>query len=1071
MDGVVVEKSRAVDAGADAELHTMPGILPRPEGTPKALVGTKMTTDIQHGASINGGPCESTGPANGPEHRLANGHHEYTNGIHPNGIATDPADVQRKTPNAIETLMDQLPPEIEHITFGYVPFHLLMSRLVQETFVGLTEVINEMSETPVPQSLQHTPPNHLNHLTNGNADISGGNVQKKLRMLNYTSDRRAKFIKILVLLRWAQQAEAVSRIIDLNVWTQARLFEYRECVSWTGELKRMMLPLRDPNPDIRTALEVLSLGKASWLPDLGYLPPEPLSSLKLLKTLRKINTLLSIRLNLHETIPPSLREFSVASGRATFRVPEEFEVDLSIAEEDPSSQLYFIDFRFIFSPTPTEVPNGRLRDEIEGRANDVLGREGLDGLFDFLHNLTLTHKLSILRSQAHELARGYWSEQLKVETVHRSVVIQYWSNRSGGKNWIEIGLKRGQEPKTSYGLSGQRIPFIDLRWFRGGKEVTNATITMRLNHLSVGTILRQVIALHTSFTLEQMAATLRNSPLYLLGSLRLKHHSSSTEPLEACLLVQLTTAKAIKVVQEPVSGRFSILPASKLNSQTEYKLNQVVNPATDGASQLHHLRSLLSQEEADTGARTIGWEPILSLNPNSETMQKLFGAGIQHRKFFRRPNWGSNWILAFTTSPDGDTWWVIELTNAETTSNTRTMSSAIGAAQLQAAYKIRPPGTNVIEPSQEALADIDNLAAGMICQFVDTRALLSQECQHKVQMSRQEGARTRPGSLLIRNPTNFALAVMHSSSKTSLPWLEELIRLDYHGLDPTRQFAIHVASVHMQRSITGIQHLLAKVPLTAFVSATQTLPEGIKLQFLTRVGDTVISSLRSRLKAIGLLLDFASTLKSHNLSCSAASLTHLVFKYTSSSSPLTATVHFPEDAPRYITLSKRNPHLRIIDHLTEQLRSRGLSPVIGILRMTLPLLQTFGIIEAGQENAGVHILTRSDQWYQIRYSEKFPKSGFDVRLRLRRDDAMWFIPESSIKKPEGASEAFEQGLKDMTRGKGDGWWGVNGGIIAPVTRVENLIVKLNELFLTNKHIAGESNVRKRKAEDEVVEID
>lgn len=1072
VDGAVAEKSGEGDGGgAGKEPHSMPGILPRSEGTSKPSAGTKMTADTQQGTPLNGSNPESRFEEHRNGNLLTNGIHEYVNGISANGLTADSADVEPKASGAFEKLMGQLPPEIEHITFGYVSLHTLISRLVQETFLGLTETINEMSDIPVPPFGQQAPLNNLNQLVNGAGDSSGGNVQKKLRWLKFTSDRRAQFIKILVLLRWARQAEAVSRVIDLNVWTNTRLQEYKDCISWMGELKRILVQLREPNPDIKTALEVLSLGKASWLPDLGYLPPERLSARELLSTLRKINTLLSIRLDLHERIPPAFRDFSIGSGRATFRVPEEFEVDLSIAEEDPSLQLYFIDFRFIFCPTPPELPAGRLRDEIEGRANDVLKREGLEGLFEFLHNLTLTHKLSVLRNQAHEMARGYWSEQLRMEAVHRSLVVQYWSNRPGGKNWIEIGLKRGEKVKSAYALNNQRISCIGLRWFRGGKEVPNVQIVMKLGDLSLTNIVKQVIALHTSYTFEQMAANLRGSLLYSEGSLRLKSYSSGSEPMDASLLVQLTTSKAIKVIQEPVSGRFSIMPASQLNSRAEYELNRVASPAIEGTSQLTHLRSLASQEEADMGTRKMGWESIRALNPNQETTQRLFGKGIQHKKFFKRSTWNPSWILAFTTSLEGDYWWIVEFRDKKTTTDT-TIPNPTAGATLQSAYEVLIPGTDsrVTDPSYETLADIESTAASMICQFVDTRALLVAEYPHKVQRARRKATRTQPGSLLIRIPSKVAPSDVRSGIDFGLPWLEEAVRLDFCGLDSSKRFARHVARVQMQHTFPNLQSLLARIPSLTLEPANQESPQTLRFHFLTQIGETVISSLQSRLKAVNLLLDFAATLSSHNLPCNAASLTRLIFQYTSSAPPLKATLHFPSDAPKHITLFQPNPHLRIVDFLTAQLRARSLSPLIGILRMTLPLLRTFSLIEAGQDGAGVNVLTRSDQWYQVRYSEPVSKGGFDVRLGIRRDDAMWFVPESSVKRPESVDEAFEKDLKGVMRGKGDGWWGVNGGMIAHIGGVENLVVKLDQVFRMNKHAPGGPNAKKRKAEEEVVEI-
>ena len=1061
-----MDRNGEADDSVVAEAHSMPGIVPRSATLcNKGSGGIKVLGDTKSGG-VTGGNIEEVKMEDYPNgSTYTNGVNGLVNGAYVNGTFPTPTETQRKTSAAIENLAGQLPPEIEHITFGYVPFSTLISRLVQETFNGLTDVINDMSELPIPQPSLNGSLSHLNHHNNGNGATGDANVQKKLRMLNFASDRRAQFIKILILSKWARQAEAVSKVIDLNVWASNRRQEYQACVSWMGELKRRLGPLRDPNPDIKTALEVLSLGKASWLPDLGYLPPEPLSAQQLLSTLRRINTLLSIRLNLHENIPPVFRDFSIASGRVTFRFPEEFEVDLSIAEEDPASQLYFIDFRYIFFPTPKDLPAGRLRDEVEGRANHVLQSEGLQGLFNFLHNLVLTHKLAVLKNQAYGMAKGYWSEHLKVEPVHRSVVVQYWLNKPGPKHWIEIGLERGKDPSNPYSLNVMRIPHIAIRWFRDGKEVDDLQVPMRLGELSLADILKQVIALHTSYIFQSVAAKLGEATLYSGGYMRLKSNSATAEPMDASLLVQITSSKAVKVVQEPVSGRFAVLPASQLNSRVEFELNRLVSPASDGAAQFVHLRSFASLEEVDTTARFIGWEPVRSLNPNKETIQQLFSKSVQKTRFFKRPSWSADWLLAFTTSLEGDFWWVVDVSEKETAPGS---SNHPAETPLQAAYKIPLPGqaSLVIDPSATSLAQIEQTAAGMISQNIDSRHLSGLKIQHKIQVSTPNSAESQSPSvaIFIQFPAERGASLKSSPQKADLAWAREIVKLEYRGLDPSRTSAVHIASVRVSKTISNVKDIISAIRSVAFQPSTQTLA----FHFVTKVGETTVPQLNSRLSAIGRLLDFVSTIKLHKIKFNAVSLTHINLTYAKSPSILNAIIHFAADTPMYISLAPPNPHLRIIDHLTTLLRSKDLTTVLATMRMTVPFLNALSAIEA---NGGVDVLTRSEQWYQVRYSEPYAKGGYDIRLRHRRGEVMWFISDTSVRTAETENADVEQGLETVKRGKGDGWWGVRGGMIAHSSGVENLLTKLDEVFRTSKHVAGESNPRKRKAEDEIVEID
>lgn len=180
---------------------------------------------------------------------------------------------------------------------------------------------------------------------------------------------------------------------------------------------------------------------------LGYLEPPPLTARDLLKELENLNTLLSIRLNLNEydNIPISFKNYVINSGRVTFKVPGEFELDLTIADEAPESQFWFIDFRFLFSPAVQEIPYA-LRFHIESRVNSVLLAEGLSGCYRVLHEITLTHKISEFRRQAFDLSRSKWIDGLKVEALNRSLSIQYWLDRytkGGPKSWIIIGVHSG----------------------------------------------------------------------------------------------------------------------------------------------------------------------------------------------------------------------------------------------------------------------------------------------------------------------------------------------------------------------------------------------------------------------------------------------------------------------------------------------------------------------------------------------------------------------------------------------------------------------------------------------------
>lgn len=1085
------EKVGSTNARGEGDLSgrpgDMPGILKSSEHSNGISQLGKMAVEVKPGCTTAGGmkDVKTGGNENGTAYK--NGDHGLANGTDANGTSSDALEIQRKPSYAIANVISQLPPEIEHITTGFLPLSTLIARLVQETFNGLTDVINEMSDMQVPQASHHTHFNSSKPQVNGNGAGNSNqvNVQKKLRMLEFAQNRRAQFIKLLVLSQWSRQAEEVSKVIDTRSWlaSQGRIFD--EAIHWMGEMKRILIPIKMPNPDIRTALEALSLGRAPRLPDLGYIPLEPLSPQQMLKALRNINTLLSIRLNLHETVPSPFRDFSIASGRATFRVPGEFEVDLSIAEENPSSQLYFIDFRFLFSPTPAKIPLGRLRDEIERKANDVLKQQGLRGCFDFFHDLVLTHKLSILRNQAYDMSRGHWSEHLKVEAVHRSLVVQYWLNRPGGRNWFEIGVKRRKGNERLYSSDTLPIPYIALRWFRGGKEVADVQVDMGLSDLCLAAILKLIIAKHTNSIFQEVAAKLREGPLYSERLLRLKQRLSAAEPIDAALFVQLTVSKAIKIIQEPVSGRFALLPASSMHARTEWELNNLVSPATDASSRIANLRAIASQEEFETRARCCGWECVRSLNINQETRARLFPRDTLRIGFFRRRAWSSNWIPALTTGLGGDSWWIIELPGKEARPE-GTSSISRPPSVIRAAYKMQMPGFKslIMEPSYATLAQIERTAAGMISQYIDTRHLTFKRIPHNLQRTSTVG---QPVTLTIKigegkTPvTPKTPTTPQSPNRPSLPWANEIVTLTFQGIDHATSSAIHLASARMETPIPNITALTSSIDSSiAFHPTTG----AFAFRLLTPVGELTIPPLVEKLSSIERLIHCLHIIKHHDLRCNAVSLDHLEFTYTTTPSALKATIYLQSETSMRISFMRGNPHLRIQDYLAALLRtSGGLNHVLRLLNVTLPLLRIFSFIEIAH---GTRILPRSAEWYQVRYQGS--RSRWDIRLRLRRGEVAWFIKDIGVWTEDGLEKGkkvskrldvdVDEAMMELERASGAGWLGMKGGMAATPEGVEELVKKMDELYRTNllkdevpKLASSGEKKRKRGEEDDPVVLD
>ncbi|KAL8781105.1 MAG: hypothetical protein Q9213_006163 [Squamulea squamosa] len=956
---------------------------------------------------------------------VVNGYLGEVVGHRSNGNMTAAEQLQASSSMFPHDNLRQLPPEIVHITEGYLPLSHLIMRLVQETFNGMTELINQMFEMQMPQ-------------TNGSILVnpSQGNIQKKVRLLEFAQDRKAKFIKILVLSQWSRRAESISKVIDLKAWLDVQRGLYDGACSWIGELKRIMALERMPNPDLNTALEALSLGKAPRLPDLGYMPPKQVPPQHLLKALRGINTQLTIRLRLHETVPQSFNDYWISNGRATFRVRDEFEVDLSIADETPSSQLYFIDFRFAFSPTPAELPQGRLRNDLEARANMLLGHDGLRGCYHFLHDFVLSHKLSIFRQQLHRLVQGRWSEHLKVDTVHRSLVIHYWITRPGAKSWIEVGIRRRKVKRSSWLHEDEDEPHIGIRWFRAGKEVTDVPLTIDLGHLSIEALLKQIISAHTSAIFEEVKTRLREGHLYSKKTLRLRHTRSSVEPTASTLSVQLTISHSCTVTQEPVSGRLVLLPPSSLYSRTERDLNMLVSPEKTAAACIANLRSTISCQEVERALRCYGWIVFSSIQPKQDKVKHLFGHDTLGVGFFRQKSWDPQWLLAFTTSLAGDSWWIVKL-------DKRSLGEhpiATPGPSVQVAFKVPSAADGIVsrkleEVSYPEVSRIERAAAGMISQHIDSRQLALRRIPHRLIKTSASTVSSALPALYVRLPKPQG-----QKGSTTMPPTNQVVKLSFIGIDESNSYAYHlvIAQTGCVTLRSGLLHSMDG----EFVTFHPT--SGAFAFYLKNpVGISAIPGLLDGLAKVQRLVRYITAVQA--LKIHKFSLRHLEFTYSTGPQDLRAKLTFQSEGPPRISFDNSNPHVRIQDQLTVLLEKHdGLRHVIMLLSVTLPLMRAFASVETLHADDEMTILSRSVEWYQLRYNH--PSARFNVRLRRRREIFMWFVEDTSSADGEKLDARAHERFLNMTDEKGEGWNGLGPGIIASVNGVETLVQKIDGMF-------------------------
>ena len=201
-----------------------------------------------------------------------NGDSTFANGAQTNGVSPDPPAVEEKPITGLEGLFDvRLPPEIRQWNSNFVSVSALITRLAQETFNQTVEVVNEMSELKVPLSNGLHGNSQVQMNGNSTGSDEDDNVKKKQLLLDFSLERRTQFIKMLVLLQWSRRSEEVGKAIDIFIWMKEQCGHFLGSVGWLKVMRTEMDKIQVPSPDLKTALEALSLGKASWLTDVRYL--------------------------------------------------------------------------------------------------------------------------------------------------------------------------------------------------------------------------------------------------------------------------------------------------------------------------------------------------------------------------------------------------------------------------------------------------------------------------------------------------------------------------------------------------------------------------------------------------------------------------------------------------------------------------------------------------------------------------------------------------------------------------------------------------------------------------------
>ncbi|SCU83506.1 LADA_0C11848g1_1 [Lachancea dasiensis] len=502
-------------------------------------------------------------------------------------------------------------PELPHVEVNQLPIALLIRNLtvfsVKELVQFLKTSVHEGQDTSV----------------------------KKTSFLQLVIFLRNQFLKIYVLVKWCRTIKNnnFNTMIDLLNWFRGSNMAVNNCIWALKASLAGMLNAKLPNPDLVTALEVLSLGRPNLPTHSFSLSGEEESekgpkgfsvpSKLILKKLRDMNIIMSVKVSLME-LPDQFKQYTVRDGRLVIHVENEFEVQLSTT--DQRSPLFFVDLKLLFNEL---LPLNKYK--LEKVINEVLFKSPrpLFALYRLLHNYVLSVQMYILHAELLDLESNskYSGGNLKhhYDSRKNGITLKYWlHSRLKGKCNAIIGVDKE---------SGN----ITLKWNIEDLPEGNPLVPVRYSNVlnNLGNILDEIMFNHSQIIKSQLLST------------EVLHEE---EDISDALLFHVPSTPAsvipIQIKINPISGIFYAKNPSGLLT---YYINQINKTTTtdDFVKVLNRLKLDKTISILKNMFEKVGWvcNNVIKLNApisiESTGTQKMLSRDL----YIRLQNWPANWYL------------------------------------------------------------------------------------------------------------------------------------------------------------------------------------------------------------------------------------------------------------------------------------------------------------------------------------------------------------------------------------------------------------------------------------------
>ncbi|OXG84460.1 hypothetical protein C349_02506 [Cryptococcus neoformans var. grubii Br795] len=312
------------------------------------------------------------------------------------------------------------------------------------------------------------------------------------------------------------KAQADELVIKGKVTDAKRIAHFMEhqnqqhevAIEHVKHVTKVVEGLRERNPDLLTALSLLSTGTYNRLPSSlvdPYLPKPVLTNSAILKVLRRLNRQIRYRLRCLDYLPPEFVVEDIKDGRMYAR-GDGWRAELTVVGFEDTSRWWLtgVEWGWKAKEKGVDDPGGRVTKKFTGEERqgilDIANGEVLPPrelpdsemevdmvvtedprakkselvevvkktvdaplvrVYNLLQHLSLSYQLEVLFTQAVVLSRGKWRGQLipEMDRENKTLRLKYWLRERPVQvqRQDSIANKRSQAPET---LPASRQPMI-----------------------------------------------------------------------------------------------------------------------------------------------------------------------------------------------------------------------------------------------------------------------------------------------------------------------------------------------------------------------------------------------------------------------------------------------------------------------------------------------------------------------------------------------------------------------------------------------------------------------------------